>query len=82
VRDLRREPIDGALRQLAGDLLRFGVAHQHLCRHLVSRAAADRVVRGVLEHALPGLAQKRLGLVVAVERQQRLCVPLEPALGA
>ena len=68
VRDLRRDPVDGALRELAGDLFRFRVAHQHLRRHLVGRAPADRVVRRVLEHALPGLAQERLGLVLAVER--------------
>ena len=38
-------------------------------------------MRAVLEHPLPRLAQERLRLVVAVQRLQRLRVPLEPALG-
>src|SRR5512133_3669348 len=51
VRDLRHYPRNRALRQLARDLLCLGVAHQHLRRYLVCGAAADGVVRGVLEHA-------------------------------
>ena len=59
-RNLRRDARDRAPRQLLRDLLRLRVADEHLGRHFVGRAAADRVVRRVLEHARPGLLQEPL----------------------
>ncbi len=60
-RNIRGNACDCPLRQLARDLLGLRVAHQDLCRHLVRRAAADRVVRRVLEHPCLRQREERLG---------------------
>ena len=46
---LRGDPFDRATRQLVPDLPCLCVAHEHLRGDLVGRAAADRVVRRVLQ---------------------------------
>ena len=81
-RNIRGNPRDGSLGELAPDLLGLRVAHEDLRRNLVRRAAADRVVRGVLEHAHPRLREERLGPVASVQRLQRLGVAFKPPLGA
>ena len=68
------------LRQPFGDLLRLGVPDEHLRRDLVGRAAADRVVRRVLEDAAPGQIEEPLGPGVRPESLQRLGVALERSL--
>ena len=77
--NLRGNLRNRALRELAADVLRLGVARQHLRRDVVRGTTADRVVRRVLEHARPRLGEKRLRPIgAAVERLQRLGVALEP----
>jgi hypothetical protein len=47
----------GFLGQADGDLLGLRAPNQHLCRDLVGRAAADRVVGRVLDQASPREAE-------------------------
>ena len=81
-RNLVCDAPDGASRELVPDLLGFCVPNEHLRGHLVGRAAADRIVRRVLEHARPGLREERLGPVASVQSLQRLGVAFEPAFRA
>ena len=74
----------GAGQRFAGEVaperFRLGVASEHLRRHLVRRAAADRVVRRVLDHLSPRELEELVRPVRAVQRGERLRVALEPAL--
>ena len=73
------------LERLGGEvpaqLLGLGEADEDLRGDLVGRAAADRVVRRVLDHAAPREREELCGPRRAVQRRERLGVPLEPALG-
>ena len=73
---------EGFVREVARDLLRFRKADEDLRGDGIGRAAADRVVRGVLDHAAPCELQELAGPAAPVERRERLRVALEPALGA
>ena len=77
-----RDPLDGSGRQTGSDLLGLGVADEHLRRDLVGRAAADRVVRGVLEHPSPREVEQASRPTLAIQRLQRLGIALQAALGA
>ena len=57
-RHLLRDALGRLFRQAVGDLLGFRVPHEHLRRDPVGRAAADRVVRGVLEDPAPGQVEE------------------------
>src|SRR5436853_239593 len=65
--------------RLVADLEHDGVLADAVAVHVT---AEERVVRRVLEHARPRLAQKRLGVTVAVKGLQRFGVAFEPALRA
>ena len=91
--DHRRAPREGlpvaivaAARRarVVPDLLGLREAHEHLVDHRVDAAAADRVVRRVLDHPAPCQAQERRrpGAGVDVECAERLGVALEQPLGA
>ena len=67
-----------ALRQFLADLLGFCVANEHLRGDLVRGAAADRIVRRVLEHASPRLVEELPRPGPAVQRLEWLGIALEP----
>ena len=79
-RRLGRDPREGPVRQLPPDLLGLGVTDEYLCGNLVSGAAANRVVRRVLEHARPGLVEELVRPGLAVQRLQWFGIALEPSL--
>ena len=75
----------GRLERLGGEipaqLLGLGEPHEDLRGDLVGGAAADRVVRRVLDHPAPREREELCGPRRAVQRGERLGIPLEPSLG-
>ena len=75
----RRAPGQGR-----ADLFRLREADEHLVDDRVDAAAADRVVRRVLDHLVPGQVQKRPRPRIGgdMEGGEWLGIPLQAALGA
>jgi hypothetical protein len=79
------EPLEGALRRLVRELGAAGEAGVHLAVHLVLRAAADGVVRVVLEQRAPRRVERRAlvrGAERVTERGPRLGPAEQRLLGA